>query len=193
MAWSSDDLHAHESQNRLHAREEGDNVLLKRIDPEGLELEERAYAINRVMRVRKGGRTPSFNALSVVGNHEGIVGVGFGKANEVPEAIRKSIEDAKKNLIKVPIVENTIPHEAIGVRGAGRVLIKPASPGAGIIAGSVTKVIMEFAGVHDVVSKCLGSRNVLNMAAATIDALKQLKRAEDVARLRGKTVEELLG
>lgn len=167
--------------------------MLKRIDPEGLELEERAYAINRVMRVRKGGRTPSFNALSVVGNHEGIVGVGFGKANEVPEAIRKSIEDAKKNLIQVPVVGTTIPHDVIGRYGAGRVLIKPAAPGAGLVAGSVTKVILEFAGVQDVVSKCLGSRNVINMAAATIEGLKQLKYAEQVAKLRGKTVEEILG
>ena len=168
-------------------------ALLKRINPDELELEERAYAINRVMRVRKGGRTPSFNALSVVGDHAGVVGVGFGKANEVPEAIRKSSEDAKKNLIRVPIVGTTIPHEVIGHYGAGRVLIKPAAQGVGIIAGSVTKVILEFAGIQDVVSKCLGSRNVLNMAAATIDALTQLKYAEDVARLRGKTVEELLG
>lgn len=161
-------------------------MILKRIDPSDLELEDRLIAINRVMRVRKGGRKPSFNALSAVGDRKGIVGLGFGKANEVPEAIRKSIENAKMNLIQIPISNSTIPHEVIGVHGAGRVLLRPAAPGTGLIAGSSVKAILEISGVQDILSKSLGSSNKLNVATATINGLKQLKNSEQVYKLRGK-------
>lgn len=163
-----------------------------KINLDQFEFEERPIDINRVMRVRKGGRTPSFNALSVVGNQAGVVGLGFGSANEIPSAISKSIADAKKNLIRVPLSENTIPHEIIGRYGAARILLKPASPGTGIIAGLATRVILEFAGVRDALTKRLGSRNVKNTAEATMQALRSLMDINDVARLRGKTVEELL-
>ena len=164
----------------------------ERINPDEFEFEERPIDINRVMRVRKGGRTPSFNALSVVGDQSGVVGLGFGSANEIPAAIGKSIADAKKNLIRVPLSGNTIPHEIIGKYGGAKVLLKPAGPGTGIIAGPGTRVILEFAGVRDVLTKRLGSRNVKNTAEATMEALRGLKDINDVARLRGKTVEELL-
>jgi small subunit ribosomal protein S5 len=166
--------------------------LRNKINLDQFEFEERPIDINRVMRVRKGGRTPSFNALSVVGNQAGVVGLGFGSANEIPSAISKSIADAKKNLIRVPLSENTIPHEIIGRYGAARILLKPASPGTGIIAGLATRVILEFAGVRDALTKRLGSRNVKNTAEATMQALRSLMDINDVARLRGKTVEELL-
>ena len=163
----------------------------EKINPDAYEFEERPIDINRVMRVRKGGRTPSFNALSVVGNREGIVGLGFGSANDIPSAISKSIADAKKNLIRVPMVKNTIPHEIVGKYGASRVMLKPASPGTGVIAGLATRVILEFAGVQDALTKRIGSRNVKNAAEATLQGLKNLKNIKDVARVRGKTVEEL--
>ena len=156
------------------------------------ELAERVISINRVYRVRKGGRTPSFNALSVVGDGNGMVGIGFGKANEVPHAIAKSQEDAKKNMFKLPMVGGTVPHEIIGEACATKVLIKPAAPGKGLIAGGPVKAILEVAGVRDILSKCFGARNHVNIARATIDGLKRLKSAEDVARLRGKKVEEIL-
>ena len=156
------------------------------------ELETRVIDINRVYRVRKGGRALSFNALSAVGDGNGTIGVGFGKANEIPAAIGKSEQDAKKNLVKIPVVEGTIPHEIIGHACATKVLLKPASPGTGIIAGSSIKVVLEVAGVRDILSKSFGSRNKTNLAWAALDGLKQLKSAEDVAKLRGKTVEEIL-
>jgi len=165
--------------------------LRKRISPDEFEFEERPIDINRVMRVRKGGRTPSFNALSVVGDRSGTVGLGFGSANDIPSAIGKSIADAKKNLIHVPLSKNTIPHGIIGKYGAAKILLKPASPGTGIIAGLVSRVVLEFAGVQDVLTKRLGSRNAKNTAEATFKALKGLKDITEVARLRGKTVEEL--
>ena len=168
-------------------------MLHTKINPEEYEFEERPISINRVMRVRKGGRTPSFNALSVVGNREGIVGIGFGSANGIPDAISKSIADAKKNLIRVPLVENTIPHEITSEYKSAKIFLKPASPGTGIIAGLATRVILEFAGVQDILTKRLGSRNPKNTAEATIVALKSLKDVSTVARLRGKTVEELRG
>jgi small subunit ribosomal protein S5 len=157
------------------------------------EFSEKVVSINRVSKVTKGGKNFRFSVLVVVGNKNGKVGVGTGKAQEIPDAIRKAIEDAKKNLIEVPVINGTIPHEVIGESGAGKVLVKPAVEGTGVIAGGPVRAVLELAGLRNVVSKSLGSNNAKNMVDATIDALKQLKRAEQVAKLRGKTVQELLG
>lgn len=157
------------------------------------EFVEKVVSINRVAKVVKGGKNFRFAVLVVVGNKKGKVGVGTGKAQEIPEAIRKGIEDAKKNLIDVPMLEGTIPHESLGIFGAGKVLLKPAPEGTGVIAGGPVRAVVELAGITDIVSKSLGSANSRNMVNATIVALKQLKKAEEVAKLRGKTVEELLG
>lgn len=167
--------------------------MAERIDASVLDIEEKVVALNRVAKVVKGGRTFRFSALVVVGDRNGHVGYGMGKAAEIPDAIRKGIEDAKKNMITVPLVGTTIPHEVIGVHGAGKVLIKPASQGTGVIAGGAVRAVVELAGIQDVRTKCLRSNNKINVVSATVAGLAQLKQAEEVARLRGKSVEEIIG
>ena len=157
----------------------------------GVELKEKVVAINRVAKVVKGGRNFRFSALVVVGDENGHVGAGNGKSTEVPEAIKKAIEDAKKNMIEVPVVGTTIPHEIIGISGAGEVLLKPASEGTGVIAGGAVRPILELAGIKDIRTKCIGSNNPGNVVRATMKALSELRTAEQVAELRGKKVEEL--
>ena len=163
----------------------------RRYTREPKEFEERVVTINRVTKVVKGGRPFRFAALVVIGDKKGRVGFGTGKANEVPDAIKKAIEDAKKNLITIPIVGTTIPHTATGNFGAGSVLIRPATEGTGVIAGGPIRAVLELAGVNDILTKCLGSRTPINMVRATVAALKSLKTVEDVAKLRGLTREEV--
>jgi len=163
------------------------------IDASKLDLEDRVVAINRVTKVVKGGRRLRFAALVVVGDKNGHVGFGTGKAQEVPEAIRKAIEAAKTNIVEVPMVGTTLPHKVIGRHGGGNIIMKPAPVGSGVSAGGPVRAILELAGVQDVSSKSVGSSSPINMIRATIDGIKQLKRVEDVAKLRGKSVEEILG
>ena len=163
------------------------------IDPSNLQLEERVVSVNRVTKVVKGGRRMRFAAIAVVGDGNGHVGFGTGKANEVPDAIKKAVEDAKKNLIKVPIVKTTIPHEIMGIYGAGKVFLKPASQGTGVIAGGPVRAVLELSGIKDILSKNLGSRSAINTVRATIQGLKELRTVEEVAALRGKSPQEIIG
>ena len=155
------------------------------------EYEERVVALNRVSKTVKGGRVMKFSALVVIGDMKGTIGVGQGKAAEVPDAIRKAIEDAKKNLVTISLKGSSIPHEVIGEFGAGRVLLKPAAPGTGVIAGGAVRAVVEVAGIKDIRTKCLRSRNPQNVVNATIEGLKSLRTAEQVAAVRGKSAEEL--
>jgi small subunit ribosomal protein S5 len=163
----------------------------QRISAQGLDLKDQVISINRVTKVVKGGKNLSFAALVVVGDESGHVGFGTGKAREVPIAIKKAIEAAKKSLIRVPLISNTLPHQLIGKFGAGRVLVKPASQGTGVIAGGAVRAVMQAVGVHDVRTKVLGSTNPHNVVRATFDALLRMKDPMELARLRGKQVEEL--
>ena len=166
---------------------------MARFEREPSEFIEKLVYLNRVSKTVKGGRVNKFSALMVVGDEKGRVGFGLGKAAEVPEAIRKGIEDAKKNMINVSLSGTTIPHEVIGEFGAGRVLLKPAAPGTGIIAGGPVRAVMEAAGIKDIRAKCLRSNNQQNVVSATFEGLKALRGPEEVARVRGKSVDEIVG
>ncbi len=164
-----------------------------KINPDGLELNERVVQVNRVAKVVKGGRRFSFSALVVVGNEVDTVGVGHGKAKEVPVAIQKAVEDAKKNLFRVPKYRTTITHQVLGRSGAGKVFMKPASEGTGVIAGGGVRAVLELAGIRDILTKSLGTSNPVNLVAATVAGLKSLRRPEEIAALRDKTVAEVFG
>jgi len=167
--------------------------MANRIDASKLELKEKLVVVNRVSKTVKGGRVARFAALMVVGDENGHVGYGLGKAAEVPEAIRKGIEDAKKNMIEVSLKDTTIPHEVLGKFGAGSVLLKPAAPGTGIIAGKTVRAVLELAGIKNIRAKCLRSNNPTNVIKATFEGLKDLRTAEEVAKIRGIDVEKVIG
>jgi small subunit ribosomal protein S5 len=163
------------------------------VSPAGYDLQERVVEINRVAKVVKGGRRFSFTALVVVGDEDSVVGVGYGKANEVPIAIQKGVEKAKKNLFRVPKHGSTITHPVVGIFGSGQVLLKPASPGTGVIAGGGVRAVLELAGIHDILSKSLGTQNPINLVKATIAGLQDLRTPEEVAQIRGLSIAEVLG
>ncbi len=169
------------------------NPVDRSVGPGGLDLQERVVEINRVAKVVKGGRRFSFTALVVVGDEKNVVGVGYGKANEVPLAIQKGVERAKKNLFRVPRHGSTITHQTTGVFGSGRVFLKPASPGTGVIAGGGVRAVLELAGIHDILSKSLGTQNPINLVKATVAGLQSLRTPEEVAKLRGLSIDQVLG
>ena len=168
-------------------------VVDRSVSSAGLDLQERVVEINRVAKVVKGGRRFSFTALVVVGDENGIVGVGYGKANEVPLAIQKGVERAKKDLFKVPRHGSTITHQTMGIFGSGRVMLRPASPGTGVIAGGGVRAVLELAGIHDILAKSLGTQNPINLVKATVAGLQSLRKPEEIAALRGLSISEVLG